>query len=227
MGARLERILAGLEEQYGKPKTRRASDPYEMLVFMTCGYPASEAACTKGFDALKKRVGVAPADVLRASEKRLIEAMRAGGIVPELRAQCLREIAAAVVNEYGGDLKGALAGSLSKARKILKTFPTIADAGAERIMLLSRLAPVMAVPSNAVQVPLRLGFGSEGKTWAASYESAQKALAVQARFSASVRPHVDPDCDERLRPIRASGARASVPSPRGRSPSPRSTRAGW
>jgi endonuclease III len=192
MGARLERILAGLEERYGKPKTRRASDPYEMLVFMTCGYPASEAACAKGFDALTKRVGVAPTDVLRAPEKQLVEAMRAGGIVAELRAQRLREIAGTVVHEYGGNLKLALAGSHSKARKILKTFPAIADAGAERILLLSRLAPVMAVPSNAVQVPLRLGFGIEGKSWAASYKSAQKALVdeVSEDFEPRIRVHL-------------------------------------
>jgi endonuclease-3 len=186
-------VLDGLEKRYGKPKTAPASDPYEMLIVATCGYPASEPACAKGFAALRERVGVAPAAILAAPKQRLVAAMRAGGIVPELRAERLREIASRVRDEYSGDLKVALAAaSVSQAKKILKSFPTIADPGAERILLLSRLAPVMAIPSNATQVPLRLGFGREGKNWAAGYKSAQLALAEELReaFEPRIRAHL-------------------------------------
>jgi endonuclease III len=179
MRKKLDRVLAALERHYGAPEMGAASDPYVMLVFANCGYPASEAACTKGFDALEKLVGSEPAKILRAPQKKLVEAMRAGGIVPELRAERLREIAGRVVAEYGGDLRSALVGPIAPAMKILKSFPTIADAGAEKILLFARLAPVLAVPSNATQVPLRLGWGDEGKSWAAGYKSAQRALAAE------------------------------------------------
>ena len=111
MASRLARILDGLEKRYGKPRVGPASDPYEMLVVATCGYPASEPACAKGFAALREHVGVAPADVLRAPRKKLVLAMRAGGIVPELRAERLREIASRVTREFEGDLKARLSGS--------------------------------------------------------------------------------------------------------------------
>jgi endonuclease III len=50
----------------------------------------------------------------------------------------------------------------------------------------------MAVPSNALQVPLRLGFGREGKSWAAGYRSAQEALALELseEFEPRIRAHL-------------------------------------
>jgi endonuclease-3 len=194
MTRRLARVLDGLEARYGKPATpRRPSDPYEMLILTNCGYPASESACAKGFAALRELVGVAPDEILRAPERKLVEAMRKGGIMPELRARRIRQIASAVVNAYAGDLRGALmAVPVAQAKRILKSFPTIADAGAEKILLFARLAPVMAVPSNATQVPLRLGFGTEAKSWAAGYRSAQEALAEELSedFAPRMRAHL-------------------------------------
>lgn len=192
VASRLARILDGLEKRYGAPRIGPASDPYEMLVVATCGYPASEGACAKGFAALRENVGVAPADILGAPRKKLALAMRAGGIVPDLRAERLREIASRVTHEFRGDLKGALAVPVSQAKKVLKSFPTIADAGAEKILLLSRIAPLMAIPSNATQVPLRLGFGCEGKSWATGYKSAQKALSEELieAFEPRIRAHL-------------------------------------
>jgi endonuclease III len=193
MTGRLARVLDGLEARYGKPAIRRgAADPYEMLILTNCGYPASESACARGFAALQESVGVAPEEILRAPGKKLVAAMRAGGIMPELRAERLRRIASDVATEYGGDLRGALAVPLLQAKRILKSFPTIADAGAEKILLFARLAPVMAVPSNATQVPLRLGFGHEGKSWAAGYRSAQEALAgeLAENFEPRMRAHL-------------------------------------
>jgi endonuclease III len=190
--SRLARVLDELEAHYGELPAAPASDPYEMLVLLTCGYPASEIACAKGFAALRECVGIAPKDILRATDKKLALAMRAGGIVPELRAARLREIANRVAHEYGGDLRSALGRSVPAAKRILKSFPAVADAGAEKVLLFSRLAPVMAVPSNATHVPLRLGFGREGKNWAAGYKSAQEALSdeLPVAFEPRIRAHL-------------------------------------
>jgi endonuclease III len=50
----------------------------------------------------------------------------------------------------------------------------------------------MAVPSNATQVPLRLGFGREGASWAAGYKSAQQALSEELveAFEPRIRAHL-------------------------------------
>ncbi len=87
--------------------------------------------------------------------------MRLGGIVPELHAARLKEISALVKRAFAGDLRAVLKKPLPEAKKALKKFPTIGDPGADKILLFTKTAPVAAVPSNCVHVPLRLAFGEE------------------------------------------------------------------
>ncbi len=83
-----------------------------------------------------------------------------------------------VQKDYGGDLRTAIRGPLPAARKILKKFPVIGDPGSDKILLFGNIAPLPAVPSNCLEVPLRLGFGEEGKNYAKSYRSIQQALGT-------------------------------------------------
>lgn len=165
-----------LERRHGKPRPPHPTDPYEMLLYTLCGYPASEAACDKAFPVLKGEVGLSSDSILKAPETKLAQIMRLGGIVPEVRAQRLKEVAGLVKREYGGNLRAAMKKPLHEVRKILKQFPTIGDPGADKILLFSGTAPIAAVPSNCIHVPTRLGFGEEKKNYAASYKSAQEAL---------------------------------------------------
>lgn len=174
--SRLAKLLDILEKRYGKPKPPHPTDPYEMLLYTLCGYPASEAACDKAFPVLKREINLDPDSILKAPEAKLVQIMRLGGIVPEIRAQRLKEVAGLVKREYGGNLRSAMKKPLPEVRKILKQFPTIGDPGADKILLFSGAAAIAAVPSNCIHVPLRLGFGEEKKNYAASYKSAQEAL---------------------------------------------------
>src|SRR5437667_29689 len=97
MPAKLVQILEILEKAYGPQQLAGPTDAYEMIVFLNCGYPASDGACAKGFDALK-------------------------------------------------------------------------------ILLFSGLAPVAAVPSAFVDVPIRLFVGEPGKNYAANYRTARGVL---------------------------------------------------
>lgn len=175
----LDDILAALERRYGPPSAPGPSDPYEMLLYANCGYPPSEDACAAGFLALRKRVGLGPAAILEANEAELAQVMRFGGIMPELRATRLKTIAAAVQDEHGGDLRTSLEGSLAKARRFLKRFPTIGDPGAEKILLFAGVSPEPAVPSNCVQVLARLGLAEEGKDYVTSYRAAQAVIRAE------------------------------------------------
>jgi endonuclease-3 len=176
---RMARVLDRLEKFYGKPKPPKLTDAYEMVLHRNAGYPQSDVNCDKGFAALKKEIGLKPADILAVPVERLREALRAGGIVPELRAERLRHIAACVETEFGGDLDAVLKRSVAGAKKALRKFPTLGEAGAEKILLFTGTAPMAAVPSNCIHVPLRLGFGRENKNWAASYKSAQQTIREQ------------------------------------------------
>ncbi|HYL11373.1 MAG TPA: hypothetical protein VEU31_11595 [Candidatus Acidoferrales bacterium] len=176
---RLAKLLDRLEKFYGKPKRPHPTDPYEMVLHRICGYPQSDALCAKGFQALRKEIGLRPEEILAAPWAKLAEAMRHGGIVPELRAQRLLEIAARVQGEFGGNLQAVLKKPLPEARKALKSFPTIGDSGADKILLFTKTSAVAAVPSNSVHVPLRLMLGEEKKNYAANYRAAQEAIRAE------------------------------------------------
>ena len=107
-------------------------------------------------------------------------------------AQRLKEIAMRVKDEFGGDLRSALAGPLAKVRKTLKSFPGIADPGADRILLFAGIAPLAAVPSNCIHVLIRILQGPEGENYSASYREAQRAIAadVPDTFDARMRAYL-------------------------------------
>jgi endonuclease-3 len=170
-------LLDRLEKFYGPQEPCFPTDPYEFLVWWHCGYPASDATCAKAWEKLTSEVGIDPAKLLKAKPAKLIVALKAGGMVPELRAERLKEIAMRVQDEFGGDLRAALTGPLPQARKTLKKFPGIADPGADRILLFAGIAPIAAVPSNCVHVLDRLLKGKEGENYSASYREAQRSIA--------------------------------------------------
>jgi endonuclease-3 len=177
--ARLPKILDRLESHYGVQEPKWPTGAYEFLAWWHCGYPASDAACHKGWEAVQQAIGVEPRRILAAPTPALARALQSGGIVPEIRAIRLKEIAARVEEEFGGDLRAALAGPLSRARKILKKFPGISDPGADRILLFAGLAPLAAVPSNCPHVLVRIRQGREGKNYSATYRDAQQAIEAE------------------------------------------------
>jgi len=177
--ATVSAILEKLEKIYGEQKAWWPTHPYEFVVWWLCGYPASDERCAKGWAGLNKDVGIAPDALLDASPKRLAAALKAGGMVPELRAVRLKEIAARVKNEFNGDLLAALIGSPGNARKALKKFPNIGDPGADRILLFAGLSPIAAIPSNCPQVLIRILSGKEPKNYGANYRDAQTAIATE------------------------------------------------
>jgi endonuclease-3 len=188
-GARVDvpQILNALEAVCGRQEPCWPTDPYEFIIWRNCGYPASDANCARGWDALNKHVGVDPRQILEADVTRL--ARVPGGMFPELRAQRLLEIAARVQNEFGGDLRAGLTGPMSGIRKTLKKFPSIADPGVDRILLFGGISPVPAVPSNCVHVLVRIVHGEEGENYRATYRQAQELIedAIPATLEARQR----------------------------------------
>lgn len=185
--ANVEKVLDELEKMYGPQHLAGPTDPFEMFVFIISGYPASDASCLKGFDALKREVGLSLKEILAAPRAKLVKLMRLGGIVPEVRADRLKEIARKVKAEFRGDLKATLKSVLPRgtaltdknlrpAKKILQLFPSIGEPSAEKILLFSKLAPVAAVPSANVEVAARIWFGKVGKNYAADYRAAREIL---------------------------------------------------
>jgi endonuclease III len=185
-------LLTQLESFYGKQECSWPTDPYLFLVWWHCGYPASDAACAKGWESLSEMIGVEPNRLLSAPPAILARALRPGGMVPELRAMRLKEIAARTKDEFGSDLRSALFGPIAQVRKALKKFPSIGDPGADRILLFGGIAPIAAVPSNCPQVLMRVKCGQESENYVVTYREARRAIdaEVPATFDARIRAYL-------------------------------------
>jgi len=183
----LIQILDGLEAHYGMQSVWWPTDPYEFLVWWHCGYPQSDDRCAKGWTALTANMSIAPQRILAADPVAIASALKLGGMVPELRAFRLKEIAMRVQDELEGDLLRALRRSPTEARNLLKRFPNISDPGADRILLFAAIMPIAAVPSNNVNVIIRLLYGRERENYRVNYRESQQAIEqeiaadVQAR----------------------------------------------
>ena len=209
-------VLNQLETFYGEQAPCWPSDPYLFLLWWYCGYPASDASCTKGWKELTSKIGTDPDAILAARPAALAAALKPGGMLPDLRAERMKEVAARIKDEFGGDLRGALTGPITRVRKILKSFPGIADPGADRMLLFAGIQPVAAMPSNCTGVLERIQRGREEKNYNASYREAQRMIdsEIPATFDARARAYLllkrhgqelckrtNPKCDEC--PVRA------------------------
>jgi endonuclease III related protein len=192
VGTSVLAVLDRLESHYGPQVASWPTEPYEFLLWWHCGYPASDAACARGWESLKKQIGTDPRAILTVSNKELTRALKPGGMVPEVRAMRSKEIAARVQDEFAGDLRQALAGPLAQVRKALKKFPGIADAGADRILLFGGISAVAAVPSNVPYVLVRIRHGRERESYTVTYKEAQQAILmdVAETFDARTRAYL-------------------------------------
>jgi len=186
-------ILKMLAAEYGTLEPDFPTDPYQFIIWWLCGYPQSQKACSRGWASLNQATPIEPEDLLRAQPAKLAEALKPGGMAPELRAMRLKAVAERVLKEFDGDLRGALkAMPLKKARAVLVRFPTIANPGADRILLFGGIAPIAAIPSNCVHVLVRIEHGREFDNYSINYRLAQESIetAVPNTFDARMQAYL-------------------------------------
>jgi len=193
MSGAAKTILNMLVAKYGRLEPDFPTDPFQFIVWWYCGYPQSQKACAKGWESLTKVTAITPDDLLRAKPERLARALQPGGMAPELRAMRLKESAERVLNEFSGDLGAALRAMPGKhARAALVRFPSIANPGADRILLFGGIEPIAAVPSNCVHVLVRLEHGRERENYTVNYRMAQRSIedAVPVTFDARTQAYL-------------------------------------
>lgn len=174
----LGKIVAALEQLYGRPTPPPARGPFEMILWENVAYLQPDARHTAAFEALKTLTGAKPMRILAAPRETLLGVARLGGMRPEQRVERLREIAEIAVNEFAGGLEEELKRPVPEARRALKRFPAIGDPAAEKILVFCGAAPLLALDSNGLRSLLRLGFGVEKKSYGATYRAVQEAAVA-------------------------------------------------
>ena len=146
-----------------------------MILWEIVAYLADDEKRATAFEALRTRVGFAPARILAAPLEVLAGITRIGGAIAfEERAERLRAAAGLVIEDFDGDLSSVLELPPQKARKLLMRFPMVGEPGAEKILLFSGALSVLALESNGLRVLTRLGCGEERKSYAATYRSVRE-----------------------------------------------------
>lgn len=168
----LDRIAALLAGQYPQEVGPPHQDPFALVLWEQVAYLATDAVRLRAFHALRDRIGLGPEAILAAPMKELTAIARIGGrIAVKERAERMRLSA-----ELAPQLHDLGRLSAEEARKRLARFPMIGAPGADKILLASGLFPLFAVDSNGLRVLVRLGFGREGTSYAATYRSAMNAV---------------------------------------------------
>src|SRR5881394_2073276 len=175
----LSQIVSRLAAHYGPPGPPPANDPFELILWESVAYLASDERRQQAFELLRKKPGTKPHQILAADGDTLLRVTTLGGVHPDKRAARLRETALIALNEFNGDLKHVLKLPYAKAKKALQKFPSIGEPGAEKILLFTWSYPVLGLESNGLRVLLRLGFGEEKKNYTQSYRSVQNAIQDQ------------------------------------------------
>ncbi len=176
LAAKLRRQLDALESLYGPPARATPRTALEWILWENAAYLVPEEKRARTFGELARLTALSPDGIAGLPPHELLEWARIGGMHPERRAEKVLAIAALVRDRFGGDLEGALGGSLPKARAALKRFPGIGDPGADKILLFTGRHPLLALESNGLRVLLRLGYAEDGKSYSATYRALQKAL---------------------------------------------------
>jgi len=175
----LSKILDRLEALYGPPRPPSITDPFEMILYENVAYLVSDERRDTAFQALRDRVGLTASRILSASPKALLLVAELGGMLPEQRVTKLLRSAQIAQERFQGDMRTVLKMPVLQAKKSLKLFPGIGEPGAEKILLFSGARPVLALESNGLRTLIRLGYGAEQKSYAATYRSVLEAVKDQ------------------------------------------------
>jgi endonuclease-3 len=173
----LREVLDELAALY--PPAEPLTDPLQIIVWENIGYLVDDERRAALFEELGQRVGFTAEALAHAPREVLLDIVRRGGMHPDQRAERLYAIARIVLSDCAGDLRRELAAlPAGKARALLKRFPSIADPGADRIMLFAGLASAPALESNGLRAMVRMGFCMERpSSYSATYKDAVAVLA--------------------------------------------------
>lgn len=173
-GSALKDIAKTLARVY--PGAEPNPGPFHFIVWENCGYLVDDTRRAEVFDGVSRKTGLDAGAIAKLSAVALTKLLQGSGLYPEKRAARLKEIAG-VIDAQGGDLTAILAAlPLPKARAFLKSFPAVADAGADRMLLFADVAPQAALDSNGLRVFVRLGLAKEHSSYSTTYREAVNAV---------------------------------------------------
>ncbi len=137
-----------------------SADGWELVLRENVGYLVDDQARDHALRALRAATGLEPAEILAAPDDVLGAVVV--GMRPRERVERLRRCAV-----------------LQTAGAPWRAYPGIGRPGVERIELFSGVRAVLALESNSARALVRLGYGTVGRSYDATYRSVQAAAAAE------------------------------------------------
>ena len=180
--SKLESAIDSLQKFYGElPRPPR--DPFTLFVWEVLSVHSTPRKRDAALAALKRIRALTPDAMWRAPQKKLEESVALAGPYLENRLTALRT--GVDLFRRSPELRKMLAGPLGPARRALKPFPQLGEAGAHRLLLFAADHPILPVDARLNRVGRRLGYGQ------AAADFKKQARSVQAAMSAELPDSVE------------------------------------
>jgi endonuclease III len=167
-----------LRALYGRPKRPIPSGPFEWIIWEHVASVPDDEQRAVVFRTLRQKIGTTPQAVLRTPRPKMLELLAPGGADASARLARLRDAAELMIEIGLARVRTLVRESPAEAKKLLKRFKGIGEAGADRILLFCRTQATLAPDANGLRVLQRVGFGKPG-TGAAAYAAVTDALAPE------------------------------------------------
>ena len=168
----LREVVGALRKHYGSPVPPPTNDPFELILWETVVYLAPVARRREAFDDLRRTISTNPHAIL-AARRKVLEQVTARGILKRTSADKMQEAARIALERFDGNLSSVIDGPVAEATRALRLFPGIGEPGAEKILLFSGRAPLLAPDSNGLRVLVRLGLLREESSYAKTYAASR------------------------------------------------------
>ncbi len=180
--SRLGDTLDALRKFYGTLPTP-PGDPFTLFVWEVLSVHSTPRKRDAALTALKRIRALTPDAMWRAPQKKLEASVALAGPYAENRLRALRTGVDLFRRSPG--LPAVIRGPLAAARRALKPFPQLGEAGAHRMLLFAADHAILPVDARVSRVGRRLGYGD------ASDEFRKQARSVQEALTRELPPSVD------------------------------------
>ena len=180
--SRLERLIDTLQKFYGA-LPRPPPDPFTLFVWEVLSVHSTPRKRDAALTALKRIRALTPDAMWRAPQKKLEESVTLAGPYTEQRLGALRTGVDLFRRSPG--LTKVIRGPLTAARRALKPFPQLGEAGAHRMLLFAADQTILPVDARINRVGRRLGYGESADDFK------KQARSIQAGLSAELPESID------------------------------------
>lgn len=171
--SRLDTLLNALQKFYGAlPAPPR--DPFRLFVWEVLSVHSTPRKRDAALAALKRIRALTPDAMWRAAHAKLEASVALAGPYAEQRLRALRT--GVDLFRRSPDLPAVIKGPLPAARRALKPFPQLGEAGAHRMLLFAADHPILPVEARVSRVGLRLGYGKPSDDFRKAARTVQNGL---------------------------------------------------